>query len=75
MLAETKEEANRYKRYYFHHDYDKMIAEAKADDAREIFEELKQKRKELWYLGKYTMFECWCKAEDELKKKYTEEPE
>jgi hypothetical protein len=47
----------------------------KAEVAREIFEELKQKRKELWCSGKYTMFECWCKAEDEVKKKYTEDKE
>ena len=40
LLEEAKDEANRYKRYYFHHDYDKMIAEAKAEVAREIFEEI-----------------------------------
>lgn len=43
---------------------------ARQKVAREIFEELKQKKKELWNSGKYTMFECWCKAEDEVKKKY-----
>lgn len=36
-----KDEADRYKRYYFRHDYDEMIAEAKAEVAREIFEEIK----------------------------------
>lgn len=38
LLEEAKDEANRYKRYYFHHDYDKMIAEAKAEVAREFIE-------------------------------------
>lgn len=27
MLEEAKDEANRYKRYFFRHDYDEMIAE------------------------------------------------
>lgn len=49
------------------------VNKSETEYAREIFEELKQKRKELWYSGKYTMFECWCKVEDELKKKYTED--
>lgn len=44
----------------------------KAAVAREIFEGLRQKRNELWNKGKYTMFDCWCKAEEELKKKYKE---
>lgn len=37
-----KDEADRYKRYYFRHDYDEMIAEAKAEVAREIFEEIEE---------------------------------
>lgn len=35
-----KDEADRYKRYYFRHDYDEMIAEAKAEVAREIFKKI-----------------------------------
>lgn len=37
-----KDEADRYKRYYFRHDYDEMITEAKAEVAREIFEEIEE---------------------------------
>jgi hypothetical protein len=35
-----RDEADRYKRYFYRHDYDEMIAEAKAEVAREIFEEM-----------------------------------
>ena len=42
----------------------------KQEVAKEIFEEIKQKRRELWYTNEYTMFQCWCKAEEEIEKKY-----
>ena len=34
-------EADRYKRYYFNHDYDKLIAEAKSEAIKEFAEMLK----------------------------------
>ena len=40
LIEALKDEAHRYERYYFNHEYDKMIAEAKAEVAREIFEEI-----------------------------------
>lgn len=47
-----------------------IIDQAKQEVAREIFEEIKQKRQEYWDTGKYTMFECWCKAEEYVIKKH-----
>ena len=61
-----KDEADRYKRYYFRHDYDEMIAEAKAEVAREIFEELDKKI--FNHIPDLHTFEIYT----ELKKKYTE---
>ena len=41
-IERLRDEANRYKRYYFRHDYDEMIAEAKAEAAKEIFEAIER---------------------------------
>lgn len=41
-IESLRDEANRYKRYYFRHDYDEMIAEAKAEAAKEIFEAIER---------------------------------
>lgn len=49
------------------------IEKANTEVARGIFEDLRKKRQEIWSKGKHTMFEAWCKAEEEVKKKYTEE--
>ena len=79
LLEEAKDEANRYKRYYFHHDYDKMIAEAKAEVARGIFEEIeKAYERSFWIdndnIGHFQRFKL-DQYLAELKKKYTEEKE
>jgi hypothetical protein len=42
LIEALKDEAHRYERYYFNHEYDKMIAEAKAEVAREIFAEIEK---------------------------------
>lgn len=51
--------------------YERGYAEGKTDAAREIFEQIRQKRNELWNKGDDSMFECWCKAEEEVEKSYT----
>ena len=38
---EAREEAERYKKYYFHHEYDQWEAEIKADTVRKMQERLK----------------------------------
>lgn len=38
----AREEAERYKKYYFHHEYDKWEAEIKADIVRKMQERLKR---------------------------------
>lgn len=75
---EMTEKAHEGLRELYRTDTDALVEariKTETEVAREIFEELKQKRNELWNTGKYTMFECWCKAEDELKNKYLEEKE
>ena len=68
-----KDEADRYKRYYFRHDYDEMIAEAKAEVAREIFEEIE---KHLFVIAPIEEFDGWARIQladiMRLKKKYTQ---
>ena len=51
--------------YYFKEDAEQLykqgyrkVEQTKQEVAREIFEEIKQKRKEYWNTGKYTMFKC-----------------
>ena len=44
-----------------------------TDVARKIFAELEQKRNEYWNKGKYTMLDCWCNAEEDVRKKYESE--
>lgn len=61
-----KDEADRYKRYFYRHDYDEMIAEAKAEVAREIFEEMDEIMLPL--LHEVSQVYIYVK----LKKKYTE---
>lgn len=63
-IEALKDEVKRYKRYYFHHDYDKMIAEAKAEVAREIFDEIER----IFDGKKYVPYPLDAIAE--LKKKY-----
>ena len=70
ILAETKEEANRYKRYFFHHDYDEMIAEVldKLDGfINSNCIEIKDERGIKGYVTSGVHF-----AIAELKKKHTE---
>ena len=50
LIEQLRDEAKRYERYYFNHEYDKLIAEAKAEVAREIFEEI-EKYTELSIVG------------------------
>lgn len=40
LIEALCDEAKRYERYYFNHEYDKLIGEAKAEVAKEIFEEI-----------------------------------
>lgn len=40
LIEALRDEAKRYERYYFNHEYDKLIGEAKAEAAKEIFEEI-----------------------------------
>lgn len=40
LIEALRDEAKRYERYYFNHEYDKLIGEAKAEAVREIFEEI-----------------------------------
>ena len=63
-------EADRYKRYFYRHDYDKMIAEAKAEAAREIFEEIYEIMED-HAIGDINDYWLYHRIE-ELKKKYTE---
>ena len=42
LIEALQDEAKRYERYYFNHEYDKLIAEAKQEVAREIFEEIEE---------------------------------
>ena len=68
-----QEEANRYKRYFFHHDYDEMIAEVLDKLDRFINAnciEIKDERGIKGYVTSGVHF-----AIAELKKKYTEEKE
>ena len=70
MLMEAKEEANRYKRYYFRHDYDEMIAAVLDKLDRFINSnciEIKDERGIKGYVTSGVHF-----AIAELKKKYTE---
>jgi hypothetical protein len=45
LIEALQGEAKRYERYYFNHEYDKLIAEAKQEVAREIFEEIESEIK------------------------------
>lgn len=40
-IERLQTEADRYKRYYFNHEYDKLIAEAKGEAIKECTEKLK----------------------------------
>ncbi len=79
LIEAVRDEAKRYERYYFNHEYDKLIAEAKAEGAREIFEEIER------LLREHSDYEILCDGKSlwyyeeslgediaELKKKYTE---
>lgn len=69
-IERLQEKANRYKRYYFHHDYDKMIAEVLDKLDRFINSnciEIKDERGIKGYVTSGVHF-----AIAELKKKYTE---
>lgn len=67
-----KDEADRYKRYFYRHDYDEMIAEAKAEVAREIFEKIEKLMFGYMVLPLNTLAINYDKY-TELKKKYTGE--
>ena len=72
-VARLQAEVNRYKRYYFHHDYDEMIAEVLDELDRFINSnciEIKDERGIKGYVTSSIHF-----AIAELKKKYTEEKE
>jgi hypothetical protein len=67
LIEALRDEAKRYERYYFNHEYDKLIAEAKQEVAREIFEEVENR------IGiGHDILDVW-NILDELKKKYTGE--
>ena len=42
LIEALRDEAKRYERYYFNHEYDKLIGEAKAEGAREAIEEIER---------------------------------
>ena len=66
---EIRDEAKRYERYYFNHEYDKLISEAKAEVARGIFEELEK----YFFNNEYkTGYLTYCNFFN-IKKKYTED--
>ena len=46
------------------------IPTAEQEVVTDIFENIHRKRTEYWNTGKYSMFECWCKAEEAVKKEY-----
>ena len=68
LIEALRDEAKRYERYYFNHEYDKLIAKAKAEVAREIFEEIYE---DCFDQFGYIDYEALA----ELKKKYTEQTE
>lgn len=71
LIEALKDEARRYERYYFNHEYDKLIAEAKAEVARDIFEDIE----EIAIANDYISVEDFYIDHPliaELKKKYTE---
>lgn len=72
LIEALRDEAKRYERYYFNHEYDKLIGEAKAEVAREIFaeieEHIKADRTPSFSRGYYGIINFIA----ELKKKYTE---
>lgn len=43
LIKELTEDNDRYKRYYFHHEYDKWEAEIKADTVRKMQEKIRAK--------------------------------
>ena len=65
LIEALRDEARRYERYYFNHEYDKLIAEAKSEVAREIFEEIERMCIDTFGNFNHRVFA-------ELKKKYTE---
>ena len=85
LIEALRDEAKRYERYYFNHEYDKLIAEAKAEVAREIFDEIEDILKIVKIPtvnadGYITPLQVGYWAIDPndyavLKKKYTEEKE
>ena len=80
LIEQLRDEAKRYERYYFNHEYDKLIAEAKAEVAREIFEEIKgsiavhayTSKSEDYADGAFDTIEWVDSKIAELEKKYTE---
>ena len=74
-VERLQEEADRYKRYFYRHDYDEMIAEAKAEVAREIFEEIEKYSEVAFAMGDYhtPIYGIGMGVFAALKKKYTEE--
>ena len=45
LIKQLTEEKDRYKRYYFNHEYDKMEADIKADTVRKMQERLHERFK------------------------------
>ena len=77
LIEALRDEAKRYERYYFNHEYDKLISEAKTEVAREIFEEI-EKCSEVALMNGHIDTPILCIGFGvlaELKKKYTEEKE
>lgn len=86
LIEALRDEAKRYERYYFNHEYDKLIAEAKQEVAREILAELEEARKHWDTMWKSDHYGYGGSASGyletdvdhtiyELKKKYTKESE
>ena len=74
FIEALRDEAKRYEKYYFNHEYDKLIAEAKQEVAREIFEEI-EKYVEVALMNGHIETPILCIGHGtfaELKKKYTE---
>ena len=70
LIEALRDEAKRYERYYFNHEYDKLIAEAKAEVARAILDEIEKEIDSI--RGMNFAMQSLDHFIAELKKKYTE---
>lgn len=69
LIEALQDEAKRYERYYFNHEYDKLIAEAEQEVAKKIFEEIDKLTYQLLNDTHYTVGEMIWDI-NELRKTY-----